>query len=145
MFILMYYSELLPELQVSSAEVLRSIEAQAKRHNPDVKVNGVLFYDRGRFIQLLEGEEGEVWDLYQHISLDHRHHKVELIFFEEVRKQEFEGWNMDVFDIQSMDGEPLVAEDLKKFRQVYLRNEKPSAEEVSRWVKRLITQPEARF
>jgi Sensors of blue-light using FAD len=145
MFILMYYSELLPELKANSAEVLDSIEGQAKQHNPDVKVNGVLFYDRGHFIQLLEGGESEVWELYQHISLDQRHHKVELIFFEPVKKQEFNNWNMDVFDMQDLNSEPLVAEDLKKFRRVYLRNEKPSASEVARWTKRLITQPQARF
>ncbi|BFM17196.1 hypothetical protein R50073_33790 [Maricurvus nonylphenolicus] len=145
MHILMYYSELLPELYDRKGQILDDIESTAKGHNPDVKINGVLFFDRGHFIQLLEGEEEEVWELYQKISMDRRHHNVQLIFFDAVRKQEFSCWNMDVFDLEDMAFEPLSAEDLKKFRRVYLHNEKPSTEEVSRWVKRLITQPEARF
>lgn len=145
MHILMYYSELLPELLPKSSEILADIESKAKGFNPDAHINGVLFFDRGHFIQLLEGNEEEVWSLYQRISMDRRHHNVQLIFFEEVRQQEFSQWNMDVFDFDDMVFEAITAEDLKKFRRVYLHNEKPSSEEIARWVKRLITQPQARF
>ena len=56
------------------APELRALLAQSRRHNGRCGITGVLLYTPdGRFLQVLEGEEHAVRDLYHHIAQDPRH------------------------------------------------------------------------
>ncbi len=142
MYLLSYYSQL-NEFRCPLVDILEDIASTAKRRNLLLNINGVLFYDKGRFVQVLEGREQEVVALYRSITSDPRHTNIELVFSEPVKKREFQQWNMDVFNLDTMGG--LDSDCLHNFRRIYLRNEHPSGAEIARWIKRMIARPEARF
>ena len=71
-------SFLLPEIY--------SMLSKAKDHNAEHGITGCLLYHNSHFLQLLEGEEKELDQLYGKIINDKRHHTVELIQKEEYPK-----------------------------------------------------------
>lgn len=70
----------------------------ASRNNKQHQLTGVLLYDEGAFIQLLEGQKSDVDALMSIIKQDTRHKKIRIIFYEEIRVREFEDWSMKYFD-----------------------------------------------
>lgn len=56
-------------------------------------VTGLLLYSAGRFVQVLEGDETVVSDLYARIQHDSRHHRVETVQAELAARQ-FTNWSM---------------------------------------------------
>jgi hypothetical protein len=124
-------------------EGLLDIERTAKQRNRTLGITGVLLVDQGHFVQVLEGEDSHLRQLMSAIQKDTRHSNVTTIIDEPIDARSFDDWNMDIF---MLDAQPdLNSEDLYRFRDVYLSNEKPNGQEVARWVKRLIAHPEIRF
>ncbi|GGE58987.1 FAD-dependent sensor of blue light [Pedobacter psychrotolerans] len=74
-------------------------------------ITGCLAYIEGnldkvhqcRFIQVLEGPEEEVHDLFQNISKDSRHNGVTLIKRGQIETRHFESWEMG-FEKMTLDG-----------------------------------------
>lgn len=72
-------------------------------HILDVSVNnnyerfitGFLVQSHGRFMQVLEGEEDEVRQIYEKILVDHRHTGVTQIVGETVKERAFPDWSMN--------------------------------------------------
>lgn len=68
---------------------------QCRTKNIEKKVTGLLLYGYGSFIQLLEGEEKVVRDLYAHrIALDPRHRDPVILHQRHVPKRLFKDWSM---------------------------------------------------
>lgn len=121
--------------------VLADIVKTAKEANPKRGITGVLFFDRDRFVQVIEGEKTALNELLEHIKGDPRHDDVEVIFDGEEDHQEFTEWNMDAF---KLDGASQFDDDevLKNFRKIYQANFKLSSSQISRWIKMLINEPD---
>ena len=83
--------------------VIDSIVKKAKQNNPQHGITGVLFYQRGRFLQVIEGKEPELRSLMKNIHSDKRHRDLVILFDENVNSRGFEQWNMDSFDLEATD------------------------------------------
>ena len=99
---------LLSLVYVSSASIkfsrqdLIDLLRQSREKNGRLGITGMLLYKDGNFIQILEGREQEVRDLYRTISVDTRHHGViELMEYEGERS--FPDWSMGFRDLNDPD------------------------------------------
>ena len=68
---------------------------QSRERNQSLDVTGKLIYCEGTFIQLLEGNEKNVNDIYKSITIDRRLIGTKLIASGEVKDRYFENWSMD--------------------------------------------------
>lgn len=87
-------------IYVSSARTLlnetalKQILANAQQNNAALGISGMLLYAGGNFIQVLEGEEQAVWDLYQKIAKDPRHNDIIILDDSAITKRAFPTWSM---------------------------------------------------
>lgn len=75
-----------------------SMLSNAKEYNTEHGITGCLLYHNSHFVQLLEGEEEDVKQLFQKISKDPRHHSVEVIEKENNDERLFNTWSMAFHD-----------------------------------------------
>jgi hypothetical protein len=74
--------------------VTAAILSTAQAHNPPHGVTGVLCQGQGLYLQVLEGERGEVNRLFAHIGQDRRHRDVQILSFEETSRRRYPDWSM---------------------------------------------------
>lgn len=67
---------------------------QAQALNERRHVTGVLVYGDGQFMQVLEGEEKIVRDLYARIAQDKRHHNIFKLADKAIATRTFPDWSM---------------------------------------------------
>lgn len=68
---------------------------QARENNAEKNITGLLLYGHGNFIQLLEGNEEYVRDLfYTRISKDKRHRNVVVLHQAHAPERQFKNWSM---------------------------------------------------
>lgn len=79
-----------PQTGTVTAQIL----AAARAHNAEHAVSGVLCQGQGLYLQVLEGERGQVNQLYAHILLDKRHRDVQMLSFEEISVRRYPDWSM---------------------------------------------------
>ena len=91
MYELMYHSLATPDL---SAKDIRSILETARSFNAEHGITGCLFYHNQEFVQLLEGEQATIKELFSHIELDTRHSNVVILAEGEKQKRTFDTWSM---------------------------------------------------
>lgn len=72
--------------------------SKAKDYNTEHGITGCLLYHNNHFLQLLEGEENQVLNLFQKISMDDRHHSVEILESEHTQNRVFDDWSMAFHD-----------------------------------------------
>jgi hypothetical protein len=75
-------------------EVIDSILAQSRLHNPAMGITGILCHGGPVFMQVIEGGRDTVNALYNTIVRDPRHHDVVLLHYEEITERRFAGWTM---------------------------------------------------
>lgn len=74
---------------------LLALLGKARQHNSEKNITGILLYGYNHFIQLLEGEDELVRELYfQRIHRDPRHHSVKILQESPVKKRLFAQWSM---------------------------------------------------
>ena len=73
----------------------------AQKFNSKNNLTGCLIYYEDEFVQILEGEEKSVKDLYRKIQKDDRHSEVTLISEEEQEERTFSDWNMAYFELDN--------------------------------------------
>ena len=71
-----------------------TIIAKSRSANKVRDITGMLLYDRGVFLQTLEGPVGAVRGLYDAIARDPRHHDLKLLLEEPVTTRLFTDWSM---------------------------------------------------
>lgn len=74
-------------------EMLDDILASARRNNELLNVTSMLLYADGGFLQVLEGEEKTLTNLYAKIREDKRHWDAQLLLRHD-GKPAFQGWSM---------------------------------------------------
>lgn len=77
---------------------LASILESCARVNPKLGITGVLIYERGRFIQLLEGPAASVDALMDAIEIDVRHGMFQILWRTPADTRMFEQWSMAFMD-----------------------------------------------
>ncbi len=75
---------------------------QARERNERLDITGKLVYCEGTFIQVLEGDEQNVKDVYNSIEADRRLIATRIVTIGRVEQRYFSGWRMD-FDKVSLD------------------------------------------
>ncbi|WP_295641818.1 BLUF domain-containing protein [uncultured Methylibium sp.] len=75
-------------------ELVDSVLAQCRAHNPGLGITGILCHGGDVFMQVLEGGRTAVNSLYAEIVRDPRHRDIAVLHFEEVTERRFAGWTM---------------------------------------------------
>ncbi|MFP4077476.1 MAG: BLUF domain-containing protein [Halochromatium sp.] len=80
---------------------LLEILTQARQYNTEHGITGLLLFQDGHFVQVLEGETEPVRALYTRICKDARHDRIALLFEELVSQHQYPDWSMG---FQALDG-----------------------------------------
>lgn len=97
MFYVIYVSS---AVQLMNDEALLSLLQQCRKKNAALGITGMLLYKQGNFMQLLEGEEEVVLELFDTIKKDSRHKDLITITTDNIADRSFEDWSMG---FQNMD------------------------------------------
>ncbi|UOR06940.1 BLUF domain-containing protein [Hymenobacter aerilatus] len=81
----------------SEADLIDLLE-EARAHNQQHGVTGLLFYHDGHFVQFLEGSASVVEPLYAQIQQDPRHQQITTLYRAEQPQRVFAGWAMAFAD-----------------------------------------------
>lgn len=76
---------------------------QARNHNKKEEITGMLLYVNGKFIQVLEGDQKKVKQLYHRIESDERHKRVTLLLEGESANRIFDKWSMGFKNLSDTD------------------------------------------
>lgn len=90
-----------------AAAELQVLLDQSRRHNARHGITGVLLYSDGRYVQLLEGPEPAVEDLYARIRRDSRHTRLVTVSTGPGERR-FPDWSMDFGVVTPADLEQFV-------------------------------------
>jgi hypothetical protein len=81
-----------------SEKPLVDLLAKARRNNHALNISGMLVYDEGFFIQVLEGPEKDVDALFARIGKDPGHCNVRLLLRQQLTEKEYDEWSMGFVD-----------------------------------------------
>ena len=77
-----------------SPDQLEKLLATARHNNARLGVSGILLYEDGSFMQVLEGDEPVVRELFATISEDPRHDRVQVLGERTIPQRSFAAWSM---------------------------------------------------
>jgi hypothetical protein len=80
--------------EVFDETALDGLLDDSRKRNTDAGLSGLLVFNSGRFMQLLEGPERPVLDTYARIVADPRHDEVVLLAEESIASRRFGEWAM---------------------------------------------------
>jgi len=73
---------------------LEELLIDIRKRNQKQKVTGLLLYNDGSFIQVIEGPSKMLIELYEKIKKDHRHENIVKLLEEPIKKRAFPDWSM---------------------------------------------------
>lgn len=73
---------------------LRTLLLRARLNNERRSISGILLFEAGSFLQVLEGPASEVMPLFAKIGGDKRHNRVVKLSEKWIEKREFGDWSM---------------------------------------------------
>ena len=76
-------------------EVLTDICTASRRNNAEVDITGLLFFQKGVFLQALEGNKDAISALMRRVDEDPRHANIQILVDEPIKKRSFGEWHMD--------------------------------------------------
>ncbi|MBK1725098.1 BLUF domain-containing protein [Thiocystis violacea] len=83
-------------------EALRALVSKSAENNRALGVTGLLVLSGDQFLQVLEGPDEAVNDLYARIIHDARHHHLRLISYEPIAENYFDDWGMSLVDLYDL-------------------------------------------
>lgn len=83
-------------------DLLRKLAVDSTSRNEGGEITGILLLSDESFLQVLEGPEDTVNDLYCKIIQDKLHADVTLIAYEQIANKSFDGWSMRVLDLNDL-------------------------------------------
>ena len=105
----LFYCSLAKE-DISKDDILDILKC-SRRNNEKIEITGILVYWKktNQFLQLLEGEENVILNLYNKICMDKRHSLSRVIYQENILERGFKFWTMafksiDEIDTSGIDG-----------------------------------------
>lgn len=96
-----------------AADIDEILETSRLR-NGQMGITGCLVYYNRRFIQILEGDQQVLQELYQKIEKDNRHRQVRIIAENRLVKRTFPEWGMAYFPL---DESNVSKSELEQFRR----------------------------
>jgi len=100
LFHLIYVSTAIsPRTLEDHAKLLATARSRNKRSN----VTGMLLYRDGHYMQVLEGNEKDVMEVFADIKNDIRHHSIDVLRSEYLQYRNFPEWTMGFTDIDALD------------------------------------------
>lgn len=78
-----------------------------RERNKVQKVTGLLLYNDGSFIQLIEGPKEVIEGLFEKIKVDKRHSNIVLLLNEKITKRAFPDWTMGYVRLNNEQGKNL--------------------------------------
>ena len=82
---------------------LLDILKTSRENNKKNDISGMLLYDNGSFIQVLEGEDSLVDNTFINIQNDERHNNVLVMQSRDLDSREFANWSMGFENISNID------------------------------------------
>ena len=73
-------------------EDLNALFSITQVYNREGNITGILLYQSGKFLQVLEGEEDVLLDLYEKIEQDSRHNNIFVILKQKCKRRIFENY-----------------------------------------------------
>ncbi|TDQ33355.1 BLUF domain-containing protein [Zeaxanthinibacter enoshimensis] len=73
---------------------------KAKSYNRTHEITGCILYHKQQFLQLIEGAEKDVRELYRKLVEDNRHHEVTTLFDESSGTRIFPNWAMAFYEFE---------------------------------------------
>lgn len=107
MYYLVYISSAVKPMNYDD---LSALLQQCRDNNQKLGITGMLLYQNGTFLQLLEGEQQVVMDLYNTISKDHRHTAIHTVLDGEIAERNFPDWSMGFFNMDKAGEFPQYSE-----------------------------------
>ena len=89
------------KLGLTYGEILNIVE-DSRINNEKNGLTGLLLFNSGNFMQLVEGAESAVDALYRKIEKDRRHREVKLLLKEPITHRNFSNWTMGFKDIEKL-------------------------------------------
>lgn len=86
---------------INEREIVSIVNA-ARINNEKAGITGILLYNNGNFMQLIEGKDDVIKKLYDKISADPRHHTIKLLLREQITHRNFDGWQMGYRNLNSL-------------------------------------------
>lgn len=80
--------------QLMSEETLEQLLSQSQENNKANNISGLLIYDDGSFIQVIEGSEKDLTNLLAKLYKDPRHKNFYEMNREYIEKRDFSEWSM---------------------------------------------------
>jgi len=77
-----------------STEDLLGLLRECRENNAAKGITGMLIYGNATFLQVLEGEEEVVDDLFENIRRDPRHSNVEILHRKTIERRQYSDWSM---------------------------------------------------
>ena len=104
-FRLVYHSEtaITGALHVVDAQIHRILDV-SRRNNARADVTGALMFNRGFFVQVLEGERAEVESTFERIQRSPLHRNLVVLKFDEAAARGFARWSMAFVGASKPDG-----------------------------------------
>ncbi len=82
------------EITDTSSNSLTDIYDISQKNNSESGISGCLLIGSNSYLQLLEGPESAVENLYSKIKVDSRHKKVKKLFEQHIEEKLFSSWSM---------------------------------------------------
>lgn len=111
---LIYVSTLVDDARGELPAILET----AVRNNKFNGLTGMLLYADGNVMQVLEGEENALYEIYQRIERDSRHHGIFILVDTEIDSRQFENWSMGYRALSAAEIKDFpIAEQFFKFKE----------------------------
>jgi hypothetical protein len=93
--------------QQMSAQRIEQIVKVARYKNSEALITGILLYGNGQFMQVLEGDERRVVELFNRVARDGRHCEVDVLVMRPTSKRLFGEWSMGLLNLEhvGLDGD----------------------------------------
>lgn len=91
-----------------SADDVAKILESSLRNNARDNITGILIYRAGSVMQLLEGDDHLVRQLFEVIKRDERHHRITLLYDLPITERDFAGWSMAYRNLEVEADLPMV-------------------------------------
>ena len=103
---------------ISHQDIL-DILTQSWKFNHNSYVSGMLVYDNGYFIQLIQGPIKTIDNLYARISGDRRHTDIKTLGEEQLHLRDCNGWGIGIFNNQEIAESIYQALDIGHGKSLY--------------------------
>ena len=86
-----------------TTEALDELLAVSRRNNEARRLTGMLLYKNQRFMQVLEGDDSVVANLFDTVKHDPRHKRIDILRYEHIQYRSFPDWSMAFQNIDDLD------------------------------------------